>query len=111
LIDRRGFGAFASDGIDILLAAFAPRATEFPIVSTKAMVVHATNTNHRWHVTIGPEGITTVRGDGPADVTLTGDASDLYLAVWNRGDDSSITVNGDRELLAKWHGNHRIRWS
>jgi uncharacterized protein (TIGR03083 family) len=103
--------AFASDGIDELLAAFAPRASTFPIESTKTMVVHATDTDDRWHTTMGPDGITTFRGDGPADVTLTGDAYDLYLAVWNRGDDSNVTVTGDRELLETWHSNHRIRWS
>jgi uncharacterized protein (TIGR03083 family) len=102
---------FAADGIDELLAAFAPRANEFPVESTKAMAVHATDTDDRWHVTMGPEGITTLRGDGPADVTLTGDAGDLYLAVWNRGDDSNVMVTGDRELFETWHRNHRIRWS
>ncbi len=49
-----GFGpAFASDGIDELLAAFAPRASTFPIESTKTMVVHATDTDDRWHTTMG----------------------------------------------------------
>lgn len=102
---------FASDGIDELLAGFAPRRSEFPIERTGTMVVRATDTNDRWQVTLAPDGITTVRGDGPADVTLSGDASDLYLMLWNRGDYSSITIAGDRELLDKWHNNHRIRWS
>ncbi|RLE14122.1 MAG: maleylpyruvate isomerase family mycothiol-dependent enzyme, partial [Actinobacteria bacterium] len=53
--------------------------------------------------TSGPDGITAFRGDGPAEVTLTGDAYDLYLAVWNRGDDSNVTVTGDRGLLESWH--------
>jgi len=100
----------AADGIDELLSAFAPRKEEFPIDSTRAMAVHATDTDDRWHLTIGPNGITTVRGDGPADVTLTGDASDLYLALWNRTGDANITVSGDRDLLDEWHTNHRIRW-
>lgn len=75
------------------------------------MVVHAEDTDDRWHLTLTPNGITTVRGDGPADVTLTGDASDLYLALWNRGTDPAITVEGDRELLDLWHENKRVRWS
>ncbi len=103
--------AFAADGIDEMLAAFAPRATAFPVESTKAMVVHATDTGDSWRVTLGPDGIATVRDDGPADVTLAGEANDLYLAVWNRGDDSSLTVTGDRELLELWHNNQRVRWS
>ena len=101
---------FASDGIDELLMAFAPRRDEFPVESTRTMVVHAQDTGDRWCVTIGPDGITTIRGDGPADLTLIGDASDLYLALWNRGDDSNITIAGDSELLELWHNNNRIRW-
>jgi uncharacterized protein (TIGR03083 family) len=103
--------ALASDGIDELLTAFAPRASTFPVEATKSMVVLATDTGDRWLVTMGPDGIAAARGDGPADVALTGRAADLYLAVWNRGDDSAIEVAGDRDLLETWHDNHRIRWS
>jgi uncharacterized protein (TIGR03083 family) len=103
--------AFASDGVDELLAAFAPRASKLQRTSTQAMVVHATDTDDRWHVTLSPEGISTSRGDGPADVTLTGDASDLYLALWNRSGDANVTVTGDQQLLEYWHENHRVRWS
>jgi len=102
---------FASDGIDEILAGMVPRREAIPIASVQTMVVHASDTDNRWHMTFAPEGITTIRGDGPADVTLTGDASDLYLAMWNRTDDFNITVTGDRELLDKWHDNVRIRWS
>jgi uncharacterized protein (TIGR03083 family) len=101
---------FASDGIDELLMAFAPRRDEFPLESSKSMLVHATDTDDDWHVTLGPDGISTTRGDGPADITLSGDASDIYLALWNRGDDSNITVTGDENLLDLWHNNNRIRW-
>jgi uncharacterized protein (TIGR03083 family) len=103
--------ALASDGIDELLAAFAPRAQTFPVEAPRTMAVEATDTGDRWHMTLSPEGIATRRGDGPADVTLSGRASDLYLAVWNRGDDSAIEVAGDQDLLETWHENHRIRWS
>ena len=103
--------AFAADGVDELLAAFAPRKPEFPVDRDQVMHVHATDTDDHWRVTMGPGGITTVRGDGPADVSLSGTATDLYLVLWNRRDDSSVTVAGDSELLAKWHGNHRVRWS
>jgi len=101
---------FASDGIDEMVNAYATRVNEFPTTSTRTMVVHADDTDDRWHLTFTPDGITTVRGNGPADVTLTGDASDLYLVLWNRGKDSTITVDGDRELLDLWHRNVRRRW-
>jgi uncharacterized protein (TIGR03083 family) len=103
--------AFASDGIDELLAGFAPRGSRFTIDPRKAILVHAEDTNDRWHVTMSPDGITTQRGDGPADATLTGAAADLYLTLWNRGMDSQIRTTGDHTLLDKWHDNMRIRWS
>jgi uncharacterized protein (TIGR03083 family) len=102
---------FAADGIDELLAAFAPRASKFRIESVKTMGVHATDTADQWHVTLAPEGITTTRAGGPADLNLTGSAVDLYLALWNRGDSPAITITGDTEVLAAWHAGHRIRWS
>jgi len=102
---------FASDGIDELVAAFAPRSNELPVESTKTMAVHATDTDDHWRVTLGPDGITTSREEGPGDVTLSGDARDLYLALWNRDNDSNIAVTGDVDLLETWHLNVRIRWS
>lgn len=102
---------FASDGIDEMLSGFASGKRDFPVASPQAMVVHATDTGERWHVTITTTGITTVRNDGPADVTLAAHASDLYLALWNRGDDSNLTVSGNHELLDTWHNNLRVRWS
>lgn len=102
---------FASDGIDELLGGFAPRSRELRIATTRTMVFHAEDTDDRWHLTLAPDGITTVHGGGPADVTLSGAASDLYLVLWNRGKDSAITVEGDRELLDWWRENQRVRWS
>ncbi len=103
--------AFASDGIDEIVAGFAPRAGEFPTSTRRTMAVRTQDTGDRWLVTFAPDGITTVRGDGPADATLSGTASDLYLTLWNRGGDATITVEGDRGLLDLWHDNHRVRWT
>ncbi len=103
--------AFAADGIDELLAAFAPRKRDFPLEVNKVMHVHAVDTDDHWLMTLGPDGIETSRDAGHADVTLSGPASDLYLVLWNRAPDDAVTVRGDRELLEKWHGNHRVRWS
>lgn len=102
---------FAADGVDEILAAFAVRKPEFPIDRPRVMLVHASDSDDRWLVTMAPDGITTVVGDGPADLTLQGRAADLYLALWNRGDDSAIEVSGDRDLFDLWHNNVRVRWS
>ena len=39
------------------------------------------------------------------------DASDLYLAMWNRNGDEQVTISGDRDVVDLWHDNVRIRWS
>jgi hypothetical protein len=43
------------------------------------------------------------------DVTVTGTAEALYLALWNRGDE--IEVSGDDTLLDRWRHAMRVRWS
>ncbi len=110
-IESRFDAEFAADGIDELLVGFTQRGKGFSEDSTRTMAFHATDTADRWHVTLSPEEIVTVCGDNPADITLSGNASDLYLAVWNRGDDSNITIDGDRELLNLWRGNKKVQWS
>ncbi len=103
--------AVAADGIDELLMCFAPRAAKLPVDTERSMLVSSTDTGAHWRVTMGPDGIGTVREDGPADVALSGRAEDLYLTVWNRGDRAGVQVRGDRNVLATWHNNHRVRWS
>lgn len=102
---------FAADGIDEILCAFAPRGSTFSIDNPATMAVHTNDTDARWHITMAPNGITTTGEEHPSDVTLIGPASDLYLALWNRGDDSTIEVEGNRDLLDTWHNGHRVRWS
>lgn len=102
--------AFAADALDELLSGFAPGRQALPILTERTMHVHAEDTNDRWFLTLGPELTTTSRTSGPADLTLAGAAADLYLALWNRGDDSAINIIGDSEVLDLWHGNIQIRW-
>jgi len=102
--------AFASDGIDEILTAMAPRARELPLESSVTMAISPNDVDDRWLVSLGPHGIETVRADGPADLVLTGLASDLYLAVWNRGDDTAIVLTGDTTVLDTWRSRHQSRW-
>ncbi|NNC74650.1 MAG: maleylpyruvate isomerase family mycothiol-dependent enzyme [Acidimicrobiia bacterium] len=101
---------FAADGIDEILTAMAPRTHELPLESRVTMAIHPTDVGERWLVTLGPDGIETSRADGRADLVLTGLASDLYLAVWNRGDDTAIALTGDPTVLDTWRARHRSRW-
>ena len=103
---------FAADCLDELLCGFAPlRGGRIKVTGEQTLCVHAQDTGDDWHLSIGPEVITTSRRSGPADVTLTGTAADLYLVLWNRAEDSRISISGDRELLAVWHSDFLIRWS
>lgn len=102
--------AFASDGIDEILTAMAPRNDGLPLESRVTMAIRPTDVPERWRVALGPEGIETVRADGPGDLVLTGLASDIYLAVWNRGDDTAIGLTGDHSVLDTWRAHHRARW-
>jgi uncharacterized protein (TIGR03083 family) len=103
--------AFADDGIDEILAGFAPRMRSFSIEGKSTMAVHATDTDTRWHLRMSSEGIRTVTGAEPADMTLSGAASDLYLALWNRGDDTAISIEGDRSVMDTWRKQLRIQWT
>ncbi|MFT5201404.1 MAG: hypothetical protein ACI9C1_000779 [Candidatus Aldehydirespiratoraceae bacterium] len=101
---------FAADALDELLSGFAPGRQALPISTVRTMHVHAVDTDDHWLMKLGPEVTTTSRTDGPGDLTLTGRAADLYLTLWNRGGDSTISIIGEGELLDVWHGNIQVRW-
>ncbi len=102
---------FAADMLDEVVSGFAPRPRSLDIERPQVILVHAHDTDDRWYVTVGPERTDTSRqGDG-AHLTLTGTAAELYLLLWNRTPDSSVSMNGDSQLIDLWHGNFRVRWS
>lgn len=41
-------------------------------------------------------------------VEITGSAAEIYLGLWNRGDE--LALRGDDELLARWRSTQRVRW-
>ena len=102
---------FASDGIDEMLAGFAPRTDEFPVEVPQVVAVDTSDTADTWSVTLRPDGVTTSREHSTSDLNITGAASDLYLMLWNRGRDDEIETTGDTGLLDLWHANVRVRWT
>jgi len=100
---------FAVDGIDETLNAFLSIITEVSPPNDWTIAFHTQDTGDHWHLTFSPDG--TIRDDAPAQVSLTGSASDLYLVVWNRGRDETINVDGDPEILDTWHRKVRRRWT
>jgi uncharacterized protein (TIGR03083 family) len=56
----------------------------------------------RWLVSFDQSGITTAPDDGPADVTIAGTASDLWLFIMGRRSPEEMHIEGDTALAASW---------
>jgi hypothetical protein len=58
---------------------------------------------------IGPDSLVTTPGavESP-DAALAGTAAQLYLGLWNRGDE--MRVSGRDDLLDRWRKEVRVRW-
>jgi uncharacterized protein (TIGR03083 family) len=56
----------------------------------------------RWLVSFDNSGITTSPDEGPADVTVAGNASDLWLFIMGRRSPEEMQIEGDKDLAASW---------
>ena len=102
---------FATDMLDELLCGFGPRRRTLDVTGDRVIHVHCEDIGEQWYVTIGPERTATSHDGIGADLSLSGTAAELYLLLWNRTPDTSVTMTGERELMDLWHGNFRVRWS
>ena len=64
------------------------------------LAMRATDSANTWTATSTIGRITSVPDHTPADVTLSGTALDLLLALWNRP--SNTEINGDHDVLGQW---------
>ncbi|HEY3716954.1 MAG TPA: maleylpyruvate isomerase family mycothiol-dependent enzyme [Jatrophihabitantaceae bacterium] len=90
---------FAADGIDEL-NAFVGRRRKFRHVDAPRTLAIRPDDADGWTITLAPDGVRAVAGAGPAEATVSGSASDLYLWVWNRP--ATIVVDGDQDVTALW---------
>lgn len=106
---------FAADGVDELLTCFVPRrSTKLHAESPATLGVACSDVGGAWLVTIGPDGVTTSAGaDGAewADCAVRGAAGDLYLALWNRGRNDRLSIEGDRAVLDLFEDAVQVRWA
>lgn len=103
---------FAADGVDELLTCFVPRrSTKLRSESPATLGVRCSGDDGAWVLSIGPDGVTTSTGGGPADCTVRGAAGDLYLALWNRGRDERLEIDGDRGVLERFGEAVQVRWA
>jgi uncharacterized protein (TIGR03083 family) len=109
-----GFSAaFAADGIDELIMGFAGRRKYQPAAAGHGtLLVLAADTEDAWRADIGEGRIQPRRESGPAQCTVSGPASGLYLFLWNRCDAAAagVTVTGDPGVLRLWQSGVRVRW-
>jgi len=54
---------------------------------------------HVWRVTLEKETLRLDRSAGPAELTVSGEPSELMLWLWRRRPTSAVTVDGDLELV------------
>lgn len=101
----------ALDGIDELLTGFFTRgrskiADEEPFT----VAVAPTDADCAWTMRVADGRLTTERHFGSdADVTFAGTAAQLYLGLWNRGDE--MTATGRSDVLDRWRARQRVYWS
>jgi uncharacterized protein (TIGR03083 family) len=102
--------AVAADGIDELLTGFVTRGKgQLSADEPYTLLVRAKDTGHAWTLRIGEGPIVTAVGEtGTADAVFSGSALQLYLSLWNRADE--FTVTGRPEVVAQWRSGVRIRW-
>jgi uncharacterized protein (TIGR03083 family) len=103
LIDQ----SLALDGIDELLVGFGARRRTFE----PGLIRLEPAGGSPWDVMLGADGLTAVPSASdarPADVTVAGAASDVYLWLWNRP--AAISISGDTAIADQWQ-NVRVRWS
>ena len=103
----------AVDGLDELLRGFFTRGRSKLFDGEPfTFVVAPTDHDERFVVRVDEKlTVDAPGGDAPAEATvLSGSASALYLALWNRGDDVEVG-GGPSTLLKRWRGTQRVRWS
>lgn len=105
----------ALDGIDELLCGFLPRSKSTlrsPEPVTFAVVPD--EGERAWLVRVTEEPVVTTvvtrdaAGLARADTTVTGDAVDLYLRLWNRAPEA--TAGGDEDGMGLWRAKARVTW-
>jgi uncharacterized protein (TIGR03083 family) len=101
----------AIDGIDEFLTGFLPRSRSPLHTDTPhCLQVAPDYSEHRWTVSISSELPETVRRATDADCIVSGSASDIYLALWNRGSLDALKIEGDRGVIELLRESINIRW-
>jgi uncharacterized protein (TIGR03083 family) len=116
-LPRKVDTATAVDGIDELLTCFVSgRGRRLRAKTERTLLVGVSDDDARWQIRIGPDRphAERVTGEVTADDAVTGPASDVYLALWNRIPWDDLTVTGEStaaQLAELWSAGVHVRWS
>ena len=101
----------AVDGIDELVCGFMPRGRpKIAVGEPFVLSVEPTDVDVSWALRVSPESLVTEPGlPDTSDATFTGTAAELYLGLWNRGDE--VVERGSADVLARWRKVQRVTWS
>ena len=101
----------AADGIDELLVVFGPRMAMRGITPTLTapITIAPSDVDASWTLLPpGERGVAEIADDNSGAVArLTGTASDIYLALWNRVPADRISISGDAAVAAAYLRSRR----
>jgi uncharacterized protein (TIGR03083 family) len=104
---------FAADGVDELLTGIvARRSSKVEVEELATMVVRCCDLDAAWTVHLDQVGVTTTRGAGetPVSCSVSGAASDLYLALWNRAGPDALVIEAEPSVLGLFLERVDLRW-
>lgn len=98
----------ALDGIDELLTGFLTRGrSKLADLAPLTLGIHPTDSDRGWTLHVA-ETTTALRRRTASDATFSGSAAQLYLGLWNRGDE--IVCDERPDILTAWRRSSRVRW-
>jgi uncharacterized protein (TIGR03083 family) len=101
----------AADGIDELLVLLASGPGRgLRTEELRVLHVRAGDVGHSWFIHAGPHGSTVSFEFSASDCTVSGQASDLLLLLWNRRlAHHGLEIAGDASLLNLWRESVHVR--
>jgi uncharacterized protein (TIGR03083 family) len=102
--------AFAVDGLSELLVGMLPGGfSPTGLSGAHTITLAPLDANRGWTVSIGPDSVATVEeAHDDANLTVLGNASDLYRWAWNRASDHDVSLRGDAALAELWRRSFAI---
>ena len=99
----------ALDGIDELLAGFFTRGRSKLFDGEEfSMLVAPDDSDRQWHVNVAESLTISAQPAQSPRLSIRGAAAAIYLGLWNRGDE--LTLTGDSSVIDRWRTTQKVRW-